>query len=76
MTLAGKHRIRGLMRFAMAAFYASAGVLHVWAPDGFLPTVPDFVPFPHAVVIITGACEIAGAIALMGSGCVAWPAPC
>jgi uncharacterized membrane protein len=66
MTLAGEHRIRRLMRFAMAAFYASAGVLHVWSPDGFLPIVPDFVPFPRAVVIITGACEIAGAIALIG----------
>jgi uncharacterized membrane protein len=54
------------MRFAMAAFYASAGVLHVWAPDRFLPIVPDFVPFPRAVVIITGVCEIAGAVALIG----------
>lgn len=58
--------LRAGMRLAMAAFYGAAGVLHVWAPDRFMPIVPDFVPFPRAVVIVTGLCEIAGAVALVG----------
>ncbi len=49
----------------MAAFYFCAGILHMAAPDAFLPIVPDFVPFPREVVIVTGVCEIAGAVALL-----------
>jgi uncharacterized membrane protein len=62
----GWHRARAMMRWAMAIFYAGAGLLHIFAADKFLPIVPDFVPFPRAVVIITGFCEIAGAAALIG----------
>ncbi|MGH6798937.1 MAG: DoxX family protein, partial [Roseiarcus sp.] len=62
---AAMERARALMRWIMAAFYFAAGVLHVAAPDRFLPIVPDFVPFPRDIVIITGLCEIAGAIALV-----------
>jgi uncharacterized membrane protein len=58
-------RIRARMRWTLAIFYAGAGLLHIFAPDGFLPIVPDFVPFPRAVVIVTGLCEIAGAFALV-----------
>jgi uncharacterized membrane protein len=31
----------------MAAFYLAAGVVHLPAPDRFLPIVPDFVPMPR-----------------------------
>jgi uncharacterized membrane protein len=58
-------RIRLLMRSAMAIFYAAAGVLHLRSPEVFLPIVPDWVPFPYAVVVGTGLCEIAGAAALL-----------
>ncbi len=64
---AKESRVRAIMRWAMAAFYAGAGLLHILAPDGFLRIIPDFVPFPRAVVIVTGLCEIAGAIALVGA---------
>jgi len=59
-------RMRALMRWMLAIFYAGAGLLHIFAPDGFLPIIPDFVPFPRAVVIVTGFCEVAGAVALIG----------
>jgi hypothetical protein len=38
-------RVRMAMRWAMAAFYLAAGVVHLLAPDRFLPIVPDFVLF-------------------------------
>lgn len=53
------------MRWAMAIFYALAGVLHLGAPDGFLAIMPDWVPYPREVVLATGVCEIAGAFALL-----------
>ena len=53
------------MLIVLAVFYLTAGVLHILAPDGFLPIVPDFVPFPRLTVLLTGVCEIAGAIGLV-----------
>jgi uncharacterized membrane protein len=49
----------------MAAFYLFAGIVHLVAPDKFLPIVPDFVPLPREVVWATGVCEIAGGLALL-----------
>jgi uncharacterized membrane protein len=58
-------RIRTVMRWAMAAFYAVAGAGHLLRPDGFLPIVPDWVPFPRELILVTGVCELAGAVALL-----------
>lgn len=52
------------MRWVMALFYFIAGVVHLLAPDGFVKIVPEWVPAPLYVVIFTGICEIAGAVAL------------
>jgi uncharacterized membrane protein len=52
------------MRWAMAALYLAAGILHVTSPDAFLPIVPDWVPFARNVVLATGICELAGAVGL------------
>jgi uncharacterized membrane protein len=58
-------RLRATMRWIMAAFYAAAGIGHLLRPDAFLPIVPDWVPFPREVILATGLCELAGAIALL-----------
>jgi uncharacterized membrane protein len=57
-------RTRLAMRGIMAAFYLLAGVAHLTLTDKFLLIVPDWVPYPREVVLATGACEIAGSIAL------------
>ena len=49
----------------MALFYAVAGVVHLTAPDGFLPIVPAWVPEPRFVVLATGVCELFGAMGLL-----------
>lgn len=58
-------KLRAAMRWLMAAFYVAAGVLHLHAPDSFLPIVPGWVPAPRETIILTGIAEILGAIGLM-----------
>ena len=58
-------RTRIAMRWLMVAFYFVAGVYHLRNPDAFLPIVPDWVPLPRETVLLTGVCELAGAIGLM-----------
>ncbi len=57
--------MRNVMRGLMAGFFTLAGIVHLYAPDAFLPIVPDWVPAAREVVLVTGACEIAGALALL-----------
>ena len=52
------------LRWLLAAFYFVAGVIHIARPAPFLTIMPGWVPAPHAVVLLTGAAEILGAIGL------------
>jgi len=58
-------RARAAARGLLAAIYLAAGILHLAIPDTFLMITPDWVPFPREMILATGLCEIAGAIALM-----------
>ncbi len=62
---AQQQKLRTVMRWIMAAFYAVAGVGHVLHPEPFLAIIPGWVPFPREVILLTGLCELAGAIALV-----------
>jgi uncharacterized membrane protein len=57
-------KTRTVMRWIMAAFYLVAGIGHVLRPNVFLPIVPDWVLLPRETILVTGICEIAGAVAL------------
>jgi uncharacterized membrane protein len=56
---------RRVARLLLALAYAAVGFVHLKSPEGFLPIMPDWVPFPREVVLATGVAEIAGAIGLM-----------
>lgn len=56
---------RAALRLLLAIAYVAVGIVHLRAPGGFIAITPDWVPFPRAVIIATGLCEIAGAIALL-----------
>lgn len=56
---------RRIARILLAAAYFAVGIVHLRSPEGFLPIMPDFVPFPREVVLATGVAEILGAIGLM-----------
>jgi uncharacterized membrane protein len=56
------------MRLLLTVFYLLAGILHLVSPSGFVRIVPAFLPCPQFIVLITGLCEIAGAVGLMVRG--------
>ncbi|MGL5136742.1 MAG: DoxX family protein [Beijerinckiaceae bacterium] len=56
-----------LSRWLLAAFIGVAGALHIVLPAPFLAVMPDIVPWPEAVVLTTGLCELAGAVGLLTS---------
>jgi uncharacterized membrane protein len=58
-------RSRAVMRFVLAAFFFAAGVAHLRVPDKLLAITPSWVPFATQVILVTGVCEILGAIALV-----------
>ena len=55
---------RTILRLLLALAYLAAGIAHVAIPAPFLTITPDWVPFPQQIILLTGLCEIAGAIAL------------
>lgn len=61
----GLIRVRAIARRMLATIYLIAGVFHLSTPDAFLVITPDWVPFQRQVILGTGLCEIAGAIALL-----------
>ncbi|MGB3470477.1 MAG: DoxX family protein [Erythrobacter sp.] len=56
---------KAVLRIVLAAAYAFAGYLHIVSPQPFLTIIPDWVPFPKAVIYWTGIAEITGAIGLV-----------
>jgi uncharacterized membrane protein len=55
----------GVSRAVLAVFYMLAGAAHLLWPEPFLAIMPEAVPFPRAVVTLTGLAEIAGAAGLL-----------
>lgn len=61
-----RHRqLRSTLRWILAAGYALVGYIHLASPAGFLPIMPDWVPYPRLVILGTGGCELAGAVGLL-----------
>ena len=49
----------------MAALYIFAGVMHFVNPGFFLKIVPPYLPFPEALVYISGVAEIVLGVGLL-----------
>lgn len=54
-------------RWLLALVYFGVGIVHLRSPAGFLPIMPEWVPYPEVVIALTGVWEIIGATLL------AWP---
>lgn len=57
--------IRTGLRWVLAVFYFTAGVIHLVRPAPFLTIMPAWVPAPEAVVLWTGLAEILGSVGLV-----------
>lgn len=55
---------RSIARLLLAAVYAFVGFVHLNSPEGFLPIMPGWVPFPREVIFLTGIWELVGAALL------------
>jgi uncharacterized membrane protein len=49
----------------LAVLMAFAGAMHFIAPKGYIRIVPRWLPAPGALVMVSGACEILGAVGLL-----------
>lgn len=65
MTGTTHNRIRTVLRWLLAVFYAAAGYLHLVQPAPFLSIMPTWVLWPDAMVWWTGVAELLGAIGLI-----------
>lgn len=63
--MSGLERARTALRWLIAAAYLVVGIIHLRSPNGFMPIMPAWVPYPLVTILLTGVCEIAGAIGLM-----------
>lgn len=54
-----------IARWLLAAFLAVAGIGHFVAADTFMAQVPPWMPWPEAVIAVSGVIEIAFAISLL-----------
>lgn len=52
-------------RFVLAFSMVIVGVLHFAKPEPFVKIVPDFLPYPLALVYISGFFEILGGVGLL-----------
>ena len=57
--------IKLVLRVLLAVFMIVAGTLHWVTPDPFVKIVPSFLPYPLALVYISGVFEILGGIGLL-----------
>jgi uncharacterized membrane protein len=57
--------LRRIALVATAVFYASAGILHFLHMDLYAKIVPPFIPWPVAMVYLSGVAEIAGGAGLL-----------
>lgn len=49
---------RNISIVILVIFYAIAGINHFWHPRGYIKIIPDYIPYPSLMNIISGACEL------------------
>lgn len=53
------------MRWGLSVALLIAGTDHVMTPQRYARMIESFLPFAHEIALITGLCEIAGAVGLL-----------
>jgi uncharacterized membrane protein len=63
-----------LFRFLLAATMTFAGIMHFISPRAYLKMMPRALPFPGALVAISGVFEILGGVGLLIPSTQRWAA--
>jgi uncharacterized membrane protein len=58
-------RVKDLLRWLLAAFMISAGMMHFLSPEPYVRIVPDYLPAALGLVYISGVFEILGGAGLL-----------
>jgi uncharacterized membrane protein len=58
-------RWRRRLRVVLVTFMVAIGILHFVVPGPFVGIVPRFLPFPLALVLVSGFFEVLGGIGLL-----------
>lgn len=56
--------MRAVFRFALALLFVVAGAAHFLAPKNYLAIMPPAIPWPRAMVALSGLAEIAGGVGI------------
>jgi uncharacterized membrane protein len=56
---------RTALRWILAAFFIVAGLNHFRVPDLYVAMIPEWMPWPRALNIVAGACEILGGVGVL-----------
>ena len=67
-------RLRGGLKYLMAAFYVLAGVNHFLNPAVYLKIMPPYLPWHRFFVGVSGVCEIALGLLLLVPRYTRWAA--
>lgn len=57
--------MKTVFRWILALVFVFAGVMHFRAPGTYLKIMPAYLPFPLALVYISGAAEILGGLGVL-----------
>lgn len=57
-----------ILKFALAAFMVFSGVQHFVNPTPYINMIPDFLPWPDAIVFLSGVAEALFGILLVARG--------
>jgi uncharacterized membrane protein len=57
--------LKNLGRYLLAALFLISGVLHFVSPAPYVRIIPPILPWPAALVAISGAAEIAGGLGIL-----------
>jgi uncharacterized membrane protein len=56
---------RAILRWLLAAFFVVAGLNHFREPDVYMGMMPPRLPWPAALIAVSGACEVMGGIGIL-----------
>jgi uncharacterized membrane protein len=65
MKLPENSKVKIVLRWLLVGFYFVAGVNHFVHPEFYLPLIPDYLPSPELINVVSGVFELLFAIGVI-----------